>query len=139
MLAFLIYVGLRAYCGRFRKPLVVNNQPAGEEVVWGGFWIKPAARHAVKQGSTIEAFLAGNQYQKGTVWPPFSLTLAAVVTALVLLAALVCGTTAISTAAATTQVALTNKPARQVFSSATVPGVPSDKPDSPAGPSNQPK
>src|SRR5437870_7361419 len=32
--AFLAYVGLWTYCGRFRKPLVgPDNKPAGEEVI----------------------------------------------------------------------------------------------------------
>jgi hypothetical protein len=53
--------------------------------------------------------------------------LSAVVTAFTLLALLVCGTAALSTAAAATQVALTNKPARQVFSTDEVPGIPPNK------------
>ena len=130
VLAFLIYVGLRASCGRFRRPLVQNNQPAGEEVVWGGFWTTPAAQEAVRNGASLEDFLAGNEYRKERVWPGFSLAMAAVVTAIVLLSALVCGTAAISTAATATQVVLTGKPARQVFGTANVPGLPPPKPPS---------
>jgi hypothetical protein len=137
VVAFLIYVGLRAYCGRFRKPLVnANNQPAGEEMLWGGFWVKPVARQAVRDGTTIETFLAGNQYRTETVWPPFSMTLSAVVTAVVLLATLVCGTAAISTAATAAQVALTKRPARNVFSPSEMPGLPPTKP-MPKQPSDQ--
>ena len=128
--AFLFYVGLRAYCGRFRRPLVVNNQPAGEEVLWGGFWKTPGARNT----ANVEAFLAGNEYNRAIVWPPGSLAASAVLTALVLLAALVCGTAAISTAATAAQVALTKKPAREVFSTASVPGLP-PKSDTKAPPS----
>ena len=126
--AFLIYVGLRTYCGRFRKPLVnAAGQPAGEEVIWGGFWTTPSAQSATEKGATLEAFLAGNQYSKGAVWPPFSLTISAVLAAFVLLSTLVCGTAAISTAATTAQVALTKKPARAVFGSSDVPGLAPEK------------
>lgn len=128
VVAFLIYVGLRAYCGRFRKPRVVNNLPAGEEVIWGGFWITSKARQAVRKGVTAEDFLAGNQYKTEAVWPPFSMTVSAVLTAVVLLATLVCGTAAISTAATAAQVALTKRPARDVFGPSEVPGLPPSKP-----------
>jgi hypothetical protein len=122
--AFLIYVGLRGYCGRFRKPIVgPGNRPAGEEVVWGGFWLKRAARRQARKGASVEDILAGNLYKKSAVWPPLSLVTAAVVTALVLLGALVCATSAISTLAATAQVVLTKKPAREVFGTADVPGL----------------
>jgi len=125
--AFLIYVGLRAYCGRFRRPIVVNNEPAGEEVLWGGFWLTSRAKTAVKNGDTVERFLKGNGYERAEVWTPLSLTLSAVVTALVLLLLLVGGTSALSTAAAATQVALTKKPAREVFSTSEVPGLPPEE------------
>jgi hypothetical protein len=126
--AFLIYVGLRTYCGRFRRPLVnAVGKPVGEEVIWGGLWTTQPARQATEKGATLEAFLAGNQYSKGAVWPPLSLTISAVLAALVLLTTLVCGTAAISTAATTAQVALTKKPARAVFSNSDVPGLPPDK------------
>lgn len=131
VVAFLIYVGLRTFCGRFHRPLVKENQPAGEEMIWGGFWITPRARQALRKGETIETFLAGNGYRKTAVWPPISLTLSAMVTALVLLSALVCGTSAISTAATTAQVALTSKPARDIFSPTQVPGLPPANPKEP--------
>jgi hypothetical protein len=103
------------------------NQPAGEEVIWGGFWTRPQARQAVQNGATLEDFLAGNQYTKSVVWSAPSLMAAAVVTALVLLVALVCSTAALSTAATAAQVALTKKPAREVFGAGDVPGLPSSK------------
>jgi hypothetical protein len=121
--AFLLYVVLRNTCGRFRRPLVQNNEPAGEEVIWGGFWTTKLAKEAIKKGSTAEEVLAGNQYNKTKVWPGLSLAAAAAVTALILLLALVCSTAAISTAATAAQVALTNKPAVEVFSTRDVPGL----------------
>jgi hypothetical protein len=71
------------------------------------------------------------EVQKGAVWPPLSLTVSAMLGAIVLLSTLVCGTAAISTAATETQVALTKKPARAVFSNSDVPGLPPDKSTSP--------
>ena len=127
LVAFLAYVGLRTYCGRFRRPFVdANNNPAGYEVVWGGLWLTKRARQAFDSGVSIEEFLKGNLYQRETVWPPGSLTVSAIVTALVLLVLLVSGTTALSTAAAATQVALTNRPARSVIGISSVPGLPSN-------------
>jgi hypothetical protein len=133
VVAFVIYVGLRAYCGRFRKPSVnAGNQPTGGgEVIWGGFWITQRARQAVRTETTVEAFLAGNLYRKEDVWPPLSLTVSAMVTAVVLLATLVCGTAALSTAATAAQVALTKRPAREVFGPADVPGLAPSKSTSP--------
>jgi len=141
VVGFLGYVALKATCGRFRRPVVnSNNQPAGEGVIWGGFWTTPRAREALLNGVKLEKFLAGNQYEKSEVWSAFSLSAAAVVTALVLLVALVCSTAAISTAATTAQVVLTKKPARQVFSADDVPGLPSKATQSPIQPSSsQPK
>lgn len=125
VVAFLLYVGLRVFCGRFRKPLVdANNNPAGDEVIWGGLWLTPRARQAVRAGDTVEAFLAGNEYKREEVWTALSLTASAMVTSLVLLIALVCGTATISTAATAGQVALTQRPAREVFNSNDVPGLP---------------
>jgi hypothetical protein len=88
----------------------------------------------MEKGDTLEAFLAGNQYNKGAVWPPLSLTVSAMFGAMVLVSTLVCGTAAISTAAAATQVALTKKPARAVFGNLDVPGLPPDKSKSPEKP-----
>lgn len=128
VIGFLCYVALKATCGRFRRPLVdSDNKPAGEETIWGGVWLVPRARKAILEGSTVEEFLAGNQYDKSKVWPASSLLAAAVLTALVLLIALVCGTAAITTAAATAQVELTGKPARQIFDAKDVPGLPAPK------------
>ena len=124
VIAFLAYVGLRQYCGRFRRPLITGNQPSGEVVVWGGFWLTRQARQAVNSGETVEAFLAGNNYKKETVWPPGSLTLSAMFSALVILTAVVSGTSALSTAATATQVVLTKKPAREIFGASQVPGLP---------------
>jgi len=126
--AFLSYVGLRRYCGHFSKPLVSgNNRPGGDEAIWGGLWVTPKARATIRSGGTVEAYLAGNQYKKEEVWPPLSLTVSAIVTAFVLLVTLVCTTAAISTMATITQVVLTKKPAREVFGSAEVPGLPPSK------------
>jgi hypothetical protein len=141
VVGFLGYVALRATCGRFSRPLVnSNNQPAGEELIWGGFWATPRARKAVLNGVKLEDFLAGNQYEKSEVWSASSLSAAAVVTAFVLLVALVCSTAAISTAATTAQVVLTKKPAREVFSVNAVPGLPPKATQAPIQPSSpQPK
>ncbi len=132
VMAFLAYVSLRTYCGRFRKKLVdANNNPVGEEIIWGGFWVTKRAKVSVDNGQTVEAFLKGNQYNREEVWPPGSLTLSAFIAAFVLLTLLVSGTAALSTAAAATQVALTNKPARSVFSISEVPGLPAKSDPSP--------
>jgi len=53
--------------------------------------------------------------------------LATVLTAVALLALLTSGATALSTAAAAIQVALTNKPARAVIGVSSVPGLPQPK------------
>jgi hypothetical protein len=125
VLALLGYIGLWAYCGRFRRPLVgPNNQPAGEETLWGGFWLTPKARSAYHAHTPVEVYLKGNLYDVAEVWPGLSRALSAVVTAAVLLAALVGGTAALSTAATAAQVALTNKAARQVFDRSEVRGLP---------------
>lgn len=125
VVAFIAYVGLFTYCGRFSQTLVdANNQPGEKIIIWGGFWLRPRARAAKKAGETVEAFLRGNNYDKSEVWPAGSYTLSIVVATVILLALLVCGTASLSTAAAATQVALTNKPARQVFSTNEVPGIP---------------
>src|SRR5439155_22911862 len=80
--AFIIYVGLRAGGpGRFRKPLTVNNQPAGHEIIWGGFWLTPAAREQRRGGKTVQEILAGFGYDVEKVWPPLSLAAAAMVAA----------------------------------------------------------
>jgi hypothetical protein len=127
LVAFLSYVGLRSYCGRFRRPIIgANNQPVGEEVIWGGFWLTKRAKQVLAEGETVEGFLKGSLYRREAVWPPGSLTLSAIAAAFVLLALLVSGTVALSTAAAATQVALTHKPAREVIGVSSVPGLPAD-------------
>lgn len=128
LVAFLAYVALRGYCGRFKRPLVADNMPAGEEVIWGGFWLRPDAREQARAGTPVEAILAGRIYDRSQVWPPLSLVLAVVVTAFVLIALLVCGTLALSMAGASVQVALTGKPTREVFSTSQVPGLSSATP-----------
>jgi len=137
LLAFLIYVGLSVYCGRFRKPLVdANNEPAADnEVIWGGFWLWPHRRKEVKSGTTVDDILRGVLYDRSQIWPPLSLAAAAIVTALVLISLLVCGTLALSTAAAAVQVALTRKPTRAVFSTSEVPRLSPIKP-TPANPAH---
>lgn len=128
VVAFLSYVGLRAICGRFRWPTVDSaNKPSGEMTIWGGFWLTADARRAVASGTTVEAYLAGNLFEKTKVWPASSIACSAVVTAIVLLAALVSGTICLATAATAAQVLLTKKPAREVFSSSSVPGLPATK------------
>jgi len=97
-------------------------------MIWGGFWMKSRARRAVRDGTSVETFLAGNQYRPEEVWPPLSMAASAVVGAVVLLATLVCGTAALSTAATAAQVALTKRPAREVFGTSDVPGLPPPKP-----------
>jgi hypothetical protein len=137
LIAFLVYVGLRAYPGRFRKPQVgANNRPTRADVIWGGFWLWKDVRREVRPDNPVEKILAGKLYDRSQVWPPFSLMLSAVVTALVLIALLVCGTLALSTAGASIQVALTGKPARAVFSTSQVPGLsPAKPPTAPETPS----
>jgi len=128
VVAFIVYVGLFAYCGRFSKTLVAgNNQPGKKIRIWGGFWLTRRARAAKKAGATVEAFLRGNDYELSEVWPPGSYALSIVMATVILLALLVSGTAALSTAAVAAQVALTNKPARQVFSTSEVPGIPPNK------------
>lgn len=126
--AFLLYLVLNGYCGRFRKPLVANNMPAGEEVIWGGFWLRPDVKRKVENGTTVEEILEGLLYDRSKVWPPFSLVSAATVTAFVLIALLVCGTLALCLAGASVQVALTGKPTRAIFSASEVPGLPTGNP-----------
>jgi hypothetical protein len=127
VVAFLVYVGLRTYCGRFSRPIIdpATNKQTGTEPIWGGFWLTDRARKAKRAGTSVDDFLAGNFYKKTDVWPDLSLATSAVVGAAILLAALVCGTSALATAATTAQVVLTKKPAREVFSSKNVPGLPS--------------
>ena len=139
VVGFLIYVGLKTTCGRFRRPRVnAENQPTGEEdVIWGGFWKKPLAAKAVRQGESVEDFLKGNLYNKSKAWSGFSLGAAAVTTASVLLVALVCSTAAIATAATAAQVVLTNRPARQVFGTGDVPGLPTPETTSTSNRANQ--
>lgn len=132
VVAFLAYVGLQAYCGRFRKTTTnAQNQPGDIEVIWGGFWLTSKARSDVSKGDTVEAVLAGYNYDASSVWPPASRALATILAALFLLAILVGGTSALSTAATAAQVALTKKPAREVFSSSQVPGLPDNPRPSP--------
>ncbi|MFY9988547.1 MAG: hypothetical protein WAK31_27585 [Chthoniobacterales bacterium] len=131
LVAFLCYIGLRNFCGRFRKPRVdANNQPAGEDPMWGGFWIRSHWKKEVKSGTPVEDILRGVLYDRSKVWPPFSLTLSAVVTALVLICVLVFGTCALSTAGACVQVALTGKPAREIFNISQVSALSSPAPSS---------
>jgi hypothetical protein len=125
---FLAYVGLWAYCGRFRKPQVNSrNQPETDpsklELIWGGFWVTPHVEKRIREGDTIEACLRGNGYDRNAIWPGLSLAASAVVTAFALLGLMACGTTALSVASSAVQVALTNKAAREVFSTSAVPGL----------------
>lgn len=125
VVAFLGYVGLRQFCGRYRKPVMANGAPAGDEQVWGGFWKTAQARAAVADGSSLQEFLAGNGYHADKTWPPASLTSSAILSALTLIIILVGGTLALTTVATATQVVLTGKPARAVIFSGDVPGLPS--------------
>src|SRR5262245_46880189 len=43
VVAFLLYIGLRVAC-TCPKPLVVNNAPAGQIRIWGGFWLTDQAK-----------------------------------------------------------------------------------------------
>jgi len=126
LLAFLIYVGLWAYCGRFRRPQIGLSNPR-DDVIWGGFWLWDSVRAQVGSNNSIEDILAGNLYNRSRVWPPLSLTLSAVLSAFILIAVLLCGTLALSVAGASVQVALTGKPARSVFSTSQVPGISTPK------------
>ena len=129
VVAFLGYLALMLWCGRFHKPESnPTGDPTGKEVrIWGGFWLTPAARQARREGTDVQDFLSGNMYKREKVWPPASLLLATMLTAVALLALLTTGATALSTAAAAIQVALTNKPARAVFGVSSVPGLPEAK------------
>jgi hypothetical protein len=138
IVAFIIYVGLRAGPGRFRKPRVVDNKPADDEVIWGGFWLTPAARADYRSGKSIQEILAGNGYNVDRVWPGTSLAAAAMVTAIVLLAIVAGGTTGLSSVATTAQVALTKKPAREALTSTQVPGLPTPSPSPTPSLSNTP-
>jgi hypothetical protein len=130
--AFLIYLWLLTYCGRFRKRLVdPQNMPGEEVVIWGGFYIWKPLRQQVREGATVEEILAGHLYDRSKVWPPVSLSLATVITACTLICTLLCGTLALSTAAASIEVALTGKPAREIFSTLKVPGLSPAKSTSP--------
>jgi hypothetical protein len=135
--AFIVYIGLRVVC-TCPKPLVdTNNLPAGEEKVWGGFWLTDEAK-ARGKGVTVCEFLAGNRYDKTKVWPRESLALAAMTTAVVLLLVVAGGGVGLSAAATTAQVALTKKPAREVFSSSQVPGLPTPSPTASPSPASSP-
>ena len=130
--AFLVYVVLWAYCGRFKMPQVdATNRPTREDVIWGGFCLRKRARKQVKEGSTVADILKGNLYERDKVWPPLSLALSAMVAAAVVIAIVVCGTMALTTAGAGIQVALTGKPARSVFSTSGVPGLSESAPTRP--------
>jgi len=126
---FVIYVGLRILCGRYNRPLVDSkNRPNGSERIWGGFWLTPAAKKAYRKGTTISEFLAGNNYIEERVWPPLSQATSSMVAAVTLLAIVAGGASGLSTAATAAQVTLTKKPAREIFSSSDVPGLPSTSP-----------
>lgn len=129
VVAFLAYLALMLWCGRFYKPESnARGDPTGKEVrIWGGLWLTTAAREARRAGIEVQDFLRGNMYVREKVWPRASLLLASLLTAVVLLALLTMGATALSTAAAAIQVALTNKPARAVFGVSSVPGLPEPK------------
>ncbi len=126
VVSFLGYLALMSWCGRFHRPEGNSKgNPTGKKVrIWGGFWLTAAARQARLEGVEVQDFLRGNMYVREKVWPPSSLLLATLLTAVALLAMLTTGATALSTAAAATQVALTNKPARAVFGVSNVPGLP---------------
>ena len=83
----------------------------------------PYVREKIREGVSIEACLKGNAYDKNAIWPGPSLAASAVATAFALLGLMVCGMMALSVASSAVQVALTNKPAREVFSTAAVPGL----------------
>jgi hypothetical protein len=129
LVAFLGYLALMLWCGRFKKPESdARGNPTGKEVrIWGGFWLTTAAREARVGGTEVQDFLRGNMYVREKVWPPASLLSATLLTAVALLVLLASGATALSTAAAAIQVALTNKPARAVFGVSSVPGLPEPK------------
>ena len=129
VVAFLGYLSLMLWCGRFHKPESnLKGNPTGKKVrVWGGFWLTTAARKARSEGIEVQDFLRGNMYVREKVWPPASLLLATLLTAVALLALLTTAATALSTAAVAIQVALTNKPARAVFGVSSVPGLPEPK------------
>jgi hypothetical protein len=120
------------YC-TFKKK---NVKPM--QLVWGGFWLTEGARKARQKGESVKKFLAGNLYDVDEGWPRGSLTVAAIVIVFTLLVLLVSGTTALSTAATAIQVALTQKPAREVLSSSQVPGLPQASPSPSPKPSPSP-
>jgi hypothetical protein len=146
--AFVLYIGLRVVVASYRKPMVgANNQPTGKtETIWGGFWLTKPAREAVKNGipkldqsgheekdaqgqtimvpTTVAEYLEGNIYIVDRVWPRGSQALAAMSGAIVLMAMVVGISGGVSTAATAAQVVLTRKPARDVFKSTDVPGLP---------------
>jgi hypothetical protein len=137
VVAFIFYIGLRIMC-TCRKPRVnENNDPDGETRVWGGFWLTKGAKER-GEGVTVCAFLAGNGFDKDVVWPRSSQALAAMSAAVVLLAIVAGGGAGLSAAATTAQVALTKKPAREIFSSSQVPGLPSPTPTPSPTPSRAP-
>jgi hypothetical protein len=119
---FLVYVWLWSYC-RFRKPTFDEcGKLADEEdweTIWGGFWtIKTdvADRNRTNR-------LKGNAYSVTAVWSQASVATASMTTAFVLLTLMACGSIALSVSAAAAQVALTNKPAREVLYVGQVPGL----------------
>jgi hypothetical protein len=143
IVALLSFIGVKAYCGRFSylvptspitepPPPTVPKQKRGgkrahpeslEIVIWGGFRLTERAKKSVAEGTLVEDFLKGNLYKKDAVWTPGSQAASAVVTAALLLTLLVAGTSALTCAAASAQVALTGKAARATFSSGEVPGI----------------
>ena len=124
--AFIIYVGLSVAC-TCPKATVEDNKPAGVKRVWGGFWLTQVAKER-PPGVTVCKFLEGKGYDPDIVWDPKSQAAVAMVTAIVLLLIVAGGGTGISAAATAAQVALTKKPAREVFSSNEVPGLPTPTP-----------
>jgi hypothetical protein len=128
LVTFLIYIGFWKYLPCQKPRVGVDNKPTRDDVVWGGFWLWKEVRREVGPNNSVCKILGGKLYDPSQVWPPLSLALSAVVTAAVLIAILVCGTLALCTAGASIQVALTNKPARSVFSIAQVPGLSSPTP-----------
>lgn len=124
--AFILYVGLRvAYT--CPKDIIVDDKPAGVKRVWGGFWLTEAAKKR-SPDVTVCKFLQGKGYDPDIVWDSKSQAALAMVIAIVLLLIVAGGGIGISAAATTAQVALTKKPARDVFRSEEVPGLPTPTP-----------
>ncbi len=126
IVAFILYVGLRV-AFTCPKEVTLDNKPAGVKRVWGGFWLTEDAKNR-GAGVTVCKFLEGKAYNADIVWEPKSQAAVAMVTAVVLLLIVAGGGIGLSAAATTAQVALTKKRARDVFSSAEVPGVPKATP-----------